>query len=196
MPVERRAIVAILIAVGLWSGTSLFVRAGHSDALVFTTWRLWFALPPLAAIVGVAVAPDRQRAVLAGGRSAGAVDRSAPRRGRVLRRRAPRPRSPRCGLTRLLDVTLIGSLQPVLIIAFAVAFLGEHVGAHAPRARGRRDRGHDHRRGSRRRGGVVEPVGRRRRRRRVSCSTRVGSSTGASCARASSSTRSRSCSER
>ncbi len=31
------------------------------------------------------------------------------------------------GLTRLLDVTLIGSLQPILIIAFAVAFLGEHV---------------------------------------------------------------------
>src|SRR5438876_241754 len=31
------------------------------------------------------------------------------------------------GLTRLLDVTLIGSLQPILIIGFAVAFLGEHV---------------------------------------------------------------------
>src|SRR6058998_381929 len=51
MPVEQRAVLAILIAVGLWSGTSLFVRAGHSDALVFTTWRLWFALPPLFAIV-------------------------------------------------------------------------------------------------------------------------------------------------
>jgi len=35
----------------------------------------------------------------------------------------------------LLDVTLIGSLQPVLIIAFAVAFLGEHVGpSHLVRA--------------------------------------------------------------
>ena len=31
------------------------------------------------------------------------------------------------GMTRLLDVTLIGSLQPILIIGFAVAFLGEHV---------------------------------------------------------------------
>src|SRR5947209_11969798 len=51
MPVEQRAVVAILVAVGLWSCTSLFVRAGHSDALVFTTWRLWFALPPLAVIV-------------------------------------------------------------------------------------------------------------------------------------------------
>ena len=51
MPVERRAVIAVLIAVVLWSGTSLFVRAGHSDALVFTTWRLWFALPPLFAVV-------------------------------------------------------------------------------------------------------------------------------------------------
>ena len=25
--------------------------AAHSDALVFTSWRLWFALPPLAVIV-------------------------------------------------------------------------------------------------------------------------------------------------
>jgi drug/metabolite transporter (DMT)-like permease len=38
-------------------------------------------------------------------------------------------------MTRLLDVTLIGSLQPVLIIAFAVAFLGEHAGReHVVRA--------------------------------------------------------------
>jgi drug/metabolite transporter (DMT)-like permease len=39
------------------------------------------------------------------------------------------------GLTRLLDVTLIGSLQPVLIIGVAVAFLGERVrGSHVVRA--------------------------------------------------------------
>jgi drug/metabolite transporter (DMT)-like permease len=134
MPVERRAIVAILIAVGLWSGTALFVRAGHSDALVFTTWRLWFALPPLAAIVGWRarrtdsapfwpedVPPLRWLALLAGAGAffvAGAATAFAA-----------------LGLTRLLDVTLIGSLQPVLIIAFAVAFLGEHVGrSHLVRA--------------------------------------------------------------
>lgn len=127
MPVERRAIAAILIAVGLWSGTALFVRAGHSDALVFTTWRLWLALPPLAAIVGWRarrtdsapfwpedVPPLRWIALLVGAGAffvAGAATAFAA-----------------LGLTRLLDVTLIGSLQPVLIIAFAVAFLGEHVG--------------------------------------------------------------------
>ena len=134
MPVERRAIAAILIAVGLWSGTALFVRAGHSDALVFTTWRLWFALPPLAAIVGWRarrtdsapfwpedVPPLRWIALLIGAGAffvAGAATAFAA-----------------LGLTRLLDVTLIGSLQPVLIIAFAVAFLGEHVGrSHLVRA--------------------------------------------------------------
>ena len=42
MPVERRAIVAILVAVGLWSASSLFVRAGHSDALA------WFDVGYLA----------------------------------------------------------------------------------------------------------------------------------------------------
>ena len=126
MPVERRAVAAVLIAVALWSGTALFVRAGHSDALVFTTWRLWFALPPLAAIVAWRarrtdsapfrpddVPPLRWIALLAGAGAffvAGAATTFAA-----------------LGLTRLLDVTLIGSLQPVLIIAFAVAFLGEHV---------------------------------------------------------------------
>ena len=126
LPVERRAIIAVLAAVVLWSGCSLFVRAGHSDALVFTTWRLWFALPPLAAIVswrsrhrGSApfwpedVPALRWIALLVG---AGAFFVSGAATAFAA-----------LGLTRLLDVTLIGSLQPVLIIAFAVAFLGEHV---------------------------------------------------------------------
>jgi drug/metabolite transporter (DMT)-like permease len=126
MPVERRAITAVVIAVVLWSGTSLFVRAGHSDALVFTTWRLWLALPPLSAIVlwrsrrlgSVPFRPPdlpwpRWIAMLVGAGAffiSGAATTFAA-----------------LGLTRLLDVTLIGSLQPVLIIGFAVAFLGERV---------------------------------------------------------------------
>jgi drug/metabolite transporter (DMT)-like permease len=126
VPVERRAVGAVVAAVVLWSGTSLFVRAGHSDALVFTTWRLWFALPPLAAIVAwrsgrtdsAPFWPDdvptlRWLGLLAGAGAffvAGAATTFAA-----------------LGLTRLLDVTLIGSLQPILIIGFAVAFLGERV---------------------------------------------------------------------
>jgi drug/metabolite transporter (DMT)-like permease len=132
--VERRPLIAVVIAVVLWSASSLFVRAGHSDALVFTTWRLWFALPPLAAIVtwryrgsrGVAFwPPDVSRARWVGlmfGAGAFFVSGAATAFAAL-------------GLTRLLDVTLIGALQPVLIIAFAVAFLGERVHrSHVTRA--------------------------------------------------------------
>jgi drug/metabolite transporter (DMT)-like permease len=129
LPVERRPIAAVLVAVVLWSCTSLLVRAGHSDALVFTTWRLWFALPPLFLIVwwrghSGASGPfwpsdvtAKQWILLLVG--AGAFFTAA-----VTTTFAA------FGRTRLLDVTLIGSLQPILIIAFAVAFLGEH----APRS--------------------------------------------------------------
>jgi drug/metabolite transporter (DMT)-like permease len=122
--IERRAVAAVVAAVVLWSASSLFVRAGNADALVFTTWRLWFALPPLAVIVAVrardpkveiwprGVSRTRWVALLFG---AGAFFGSG-----VVTAFAA------FGLTRLLDVTLIGALQPILIIAFAVAFLGEH----------------------------------------------------------------------
>jgi drug/metabolite transporter (DMT)-like permease len=126
LSVERRAVLAIVGAVFLWTGCSLFVRAGHTDALVFTTWRLWLALPPLGLVVLLRgrrspaiplFPPDVPRArwiLLMFGAGAffvsGAVTAFAA-----------------IGMTRLLDVTLIGALQPIAIIAFAVAFLGEVV---------------------------------------------------------------------
>ncbi len=126
MPVERRAVGAVVVAVVLWSGTSLFVRAGHSDALVFTTWRLWLALPPLAAIVvwrsrrsdSAPFWPDDVPTLRWIGLLVGAGGFFVAGAGTTFAA---------LGLTRLLDVTLIGSLQPVLIIGFAVAFLGERV---------------------------------------------------------------------
>lgn len=124
--VHERAIPAVVAAVVLWSASSLFVRAGDADALVFSTWRLWFAIPPLAVIVAlrsrrgpeyafwpIGVSKPRWAALMAlGGASfvLGVVTAFAA-----------------LGMTRLLDVTLIGALQPVLVIGFAVAFLGEHV---------------------------------------------------------------------
>src|SRR5262249_27243537 len=104
-------------------------RAGDSDALVFTTYRLWFALPPLvlATYIRARRAPSRSvfpvgvprgrwllilfgaGAFFVGGASTAfaALD-----------------------MTRLLDVTLIGALSPILVIAYAVAFLGERVQGH------------------------------------------------------------------
>lgn len=126
MPVERRAVFAVVVAVVLWSCTSLFVRAGHSDALVFTTWRLWFALPPLFAVVAWRSArtdsapfwPEDVSRVRWLGLLVGAGGFFIA---------AATTAFAAVGMTRLLDVTLIGSLQPILIIGFAVAFLGERV---------------------------------------------------------------------
>jgi drug/metabolite transporter (DMT)-like permease len=129
LPVGRRAILAVVTAVVLWSCTALFVRAAHSDALVFTTWRLWLALPPLFLIVWV-----RGRAEAS--RPTWPADVSL-KHGLLLLVGAgtffvlgASTNFAALGRTRLLDVTLILSLQPILIIAFAVAFLGEH----APRS--------------------------------------------------------------
>jgi drug/metabolite transporter (DMT)-like permease len=128
---ERRALLAVVVAVVLWSACALFVRAGHTDALVFTTYRLWFALPPLALIVARrsrgreadaapmwprAVSPARWMLLMVG---AGALFVSGAATSFAA-----------IGLTRLLDVTLIGALEPALIIAVAIVFLREraHLG--------------------------------------------------------------------
>jgi drug/metabolite transporter (DMT)-like permease len=125
---RSRALVAVILAVIGWSASSLFVRAAHSDAAVFTTWRLWFALPPLAAIVALRrrrnpslrmkpldVTWRRWSLLLAGG---GALFAGAAATAFAA-----------IGLTRLLDVTLITALQPVVIAGFAVMALGERVSA-------------------------------------------------------------------
>jgi drug/metabolite transporter (DMT)-like permease len=126
MPVGRQAILAVVLAVVLWAMCSLFVRAGDSDAMVFTTWRLWIAVPPLAAIVAVRRrgpgsvplwppdVPKVRWTLLMFGAGALFVSGAATTFAAL-------------DLTRLLDVTLIGALQPILIIGFAVAFLHETV---------------------------------------------------------------------
>jgi drug/metabolite transporter (DMT)-like permease len=126
MPVERRALMAVVLAVVLWSASSIFVRAGDTNALVFTTWRLWFALPPLTLAVALRSRNRPQAALFPEGVSrtrwtllmfgAGAFFVSGATTAFAA-----------IGMTRLLDVTLIGSLQPIIIVAFAVAFLNETV---------------------------------------------------------------------
>jgi drug/metabolite transporter (DMT)-like permease len=138
--VASRAIAAVAAAVVLWSLSALFVRAGHADALVFTTYRAWLAVPVLWAIVRLrarhhartgTIVPGRPRppgatrgarlALVAG---AGALFAFSASTGFAA-----------IGSTTVLNVTLIGALQPVLVIAAAVAFLGEHTTrAHVVRA--------------------------------------------------------------
>ena len=100
------------------------MRAGDADPLVFTTWRLWIALPPLAAVLlwrtrhgeGVMLrAPGVSRGrwvLIVFGAGAFFASGAATAFAAIDK-------------TRLLDVTLIGALQPVVIIVIAVLFLGE-----------------------------------------------------------------------
>jgi drug/metabolite transporter (DMT)-like permease len=93
---------------------------------VFTTWRLWLSLPPLFVIVAwrsrrtdsAPFWPEDVPTLRWIGLLIGAGAFFVAAAGTTFAA---------LGLTRLLDVTLIGSLQPVLIIGFAVAFLGERV---------------------------------------------------------------------
>jgi drug/metabolite transporter (DMT)-like permease len=125
---QQQALLAVVVAIVLWSVSSLFVRAGETDALVFTTWRLWVALPPLALVVwlrsrsrpsdaSIFWPPDVPRSrwlLLLLGAGAFFISGAATAFAAL-------------GSTTLLDVTLITALQPVIIIAFAVAFLGESI---------------------------------------------------------------------
>jgi drug/metabolite transporter (DMT)-like permease len=134
LPVETRGVFAVAAAIVLWSASSIFVRAGHSDALVFTTYRLWFALPPLGLIVALRARRDDAAPWRPDGTSTGRWIVLFLGAGAFFVSGAATAFAA-LDLTRLLDVTLIGSLQPILIIAFAVAFLGEHAGrSHVVRA--------------------------------------------------------------
>jgi drug/metabolite transporter (DMT)-like permease len=123
--VTRLAGVAWVAALLGWSVSNLFVRASHTNPEVFTTWRLWLAVIPLGILRRMrrhrgdqvafwAPGVTRTRwALLLGGASvlfvAGMVTGFSA-----------------IDDTNLLSATLIGSLQPILIVGFAVLFLGEH----------------------------------------------------------------------
>src|SRR5271165_4363589 len=126
--VARRAGLAWVVAILCWSVSVLFVRAAHANALVFSTWRLWLAVIPLGTFV--LVRRRRGHKVLAGMHGASPVRwfgvvvfaGALFVAGMVTSFAA-------INHTSLLDVTLIGALQPVLIVGFAVAFLGERARA-------------------------------------------------------------------
>jgi len=121
---QHRTMAAVWAAVALWSVSALTVRAGHADPVAFTTWRLWLALPLLAAVVGVRSARGQPVVLRAAGMSRARWAVVVAGAGAFFASGALTAFAA-LGRTRLLDVTLIGALQPVLVIALAVAFLGE-----------------------------------------------------------------------
>ena len=143
---ERRAVFAVIGAVVLWSASSWFVRAGESDALVFTTYRLWFALPPLAVGAYLRARHHPERRLVPPGVDRGHWLLVMFGAGAFFVGGASTAFAA-LGMTRLLDVTLIGALSPIIVIAFAVAFLGEHVHRGLIVRAAIAIVGHDHRRG-------------------------------------------------
>jgi drug/metabolite transporter (DMT)-like permease len=124
----RRPYAAVWVAVVLWSACGLLVRAAHTDAVRFTTWRLWFALPPLFLLATVRARrrPGAARFALPGrGRVAFVAAMAA---GGALFAGGAATAFAAIGSTTLLDATLIPALQPVIVIVFAVLALQERVG--------------------------------------------------------------------
>lgn len=123
--IPRRALVGVSLAVLLWTSNVLFVRRAD-DILVFTTWRMVFALPVLAVTAGILRL------------------RPAPV---VPVHRAPLTRGAQLGLfgvgalfgvsalvnfvaineTTLVNVGVIHALQPAVVALLAGRYLGERV---------------------------------------------------------------------
>ena len=125
---RRKPYAAVWVAVVLWSACGLLVRAAHADAVRFTTWRLWFALPPLFLLLVVRarrrpgsvalVFPGRGRAAFVAAMAVGGI----------LFAGGAATAFAALGSTTLLDASLIPALQPVIVIAVAVVALHEQVG--------------------------------------------------------------------
>ncbi len=126
LPQAVAPLAAVCAAVVMWSLSALTIRAGHADTLRFVMWRAWFSLPVLAIIVtirarrsqtpmfapAVGVSKLRWAITIVG---AGVLFAAAALLGFGAVNR-----------TALLDNAVISSLQPLLIVGVAVAWLGEH----------------------------------------------------------------------
>jgi drug/metabolite transporter (DMT)-like permease len=105
----------------------LLVRGAHADAVRFTTWRLWFALPPLFVLVAVRARRRPGEAVLTIPGQRRWAWFAAMAVGGALFAGGAATAFAALGSTTLLDASLIPSLQPVIVIAAAVVMLNERV---------------------------------------------------------------------
>ncbi|MEO7429158.1 MAG: DMT family transporter [Acidimicrobiales bacterium] len=121
----RRALGGVTLAIVLWTSNVYFVRRAD-DILAFTTWRMVFAIPVLAA-TGLIVrlrpstAPPTTREPLGGAVRLGLIGVG------VLFGFSALVNFAAINETTLVNVGVIHALQPAVVALIAGRFLGEHV---------------------------------------------------------------------
>lgn len=125
--IPRPALAGVTLAIVLWTSNVFFVRHAD-DILVFTTWRMLFAIPVLAVTaaglrLGPAPAPRVARASLTGPVQLGLLGVG------VLFGFSALVNFIAINETTLVNVGVIHALQPALVALLAGRYLGERVDA-------------------------------------------------------------------
>jgi drug/metabolite transporter (DMT)-like permease len=123
--VPRRALGVVTVAIILWTSNVFFVRHAD-DILVFTTWRMIFAIPVLVATAGIlrlrpSVPAPTRRADLSGSVQIGLVGVG------VLFGISALVNFVALNETTLVNVGVIHALQPAIVAGLAGRYLGERV---------------------------------------------------------------------
>src|SRR5688500_18152062 len=123
--VPRRALFGVSLAIVLWTSNVFFVRKAD-DILVFTTWRMVFAIPVLAVTaaavrLGPTTAPSTTRAPLNRPVQLGLLGIGA------LFGVSALVNFVALNETTLVNVGVIHALQPAVVAALAGRYLGERV---------------------------------------------------------------------
>ena len=125
--VPRRALGGVMVAIVLWTSNVLFVRKAD-DILVFTTWRMMFAIPVLVATAAAvrlrpSAEPRGVRAPLGRGVQLGLLGVGA------LFGVSALVNFVAINETTLVNVGVIHALQPAVVAALAGRYLGERIDA-------------------------------------------------------------------
>ncbi len=115
-------LVAVATAVVLWGGSSVAIKAVSTSGVVTAFYRLWFAIPLLWLLV--AIRPGMRRRLDRGWLGSCLAGGSLFALHQVLFFSAIK-------LTTVADVTIIGALQPALVLVAAAPLFGERTPARA-----------------------------------------------------------------
>ena len=115
------ALLAIVVTVVLWAASSITAKALSTSGLVIVFWRLWFAIP----LLWLTMLPRAMRRHLGREWLRGSVI------GGVIFNVHQVLYFTSLKLTTVADVTIIGALQPVLVLLVAGPLFGERASAGA-----------------------------------------------------------------